>query len=148
MNAFHFGIASIIDSNTGSGLPRAPSATGIGIARRKPARSRVKVFIDYLQRVRDGIGVARTVLRKRRELNKSLRQLNRLDDRMLDDIGLTRGDLIAAGNGQMDLEQLEHKRILNRGSSRVVLRNIPSEGRLPANAGALNEAVFARAKCA
>jgi uncharacterized protein YjiS (DUF1127 family) len=148
MNTFQFGVASIIDSNTGYGLPHSTVETVTPAGRSVSGRSRSRRISDYLVRVRSGISAARIVLRQRRELKKSLRQIGLLSDRMLEDIGLTRGDVIAAQNGLMDRQQLEEQRILNRGDGRVLLHEASGAPSDLEDRKAVNEALFARAKCA
>lgn len=148
MNAFQFGIASIIDSNTGYGLPHGMAQSVVPAGGNGSGRNRSKIFFDYLLRVRSGISAARIVLRERRELRKSLRQLNHLSDRMLEDIGLTRGDIIAANSGLMDRQQLEEQRILNRGEGHALLRQAAGRAADLEDRKAVNEAEFAGAKCA
>jgi len=148
MSIFQFGIASIIDSNTGYGLPHGQAETVIAAGGQSSGRSRSRKILDYLLRLGSGVSAARFVLQRRRELKQSLRQLNRLSDRMLEDIGLTRGDIIAAQNGLLDRQQLENQRILNRGEGRILLREASAAASDLEDRKAVNEAVFARVKCA
>ena len=148
MKAIQFAMESILDASTGYGLPH--SSAGITSAAKAPhsRRSLARKMVNYLERLRSGIGVAVFVLRKRRELKRDLRELSSLNDRMLEDIGLTRGDILAAENGYLDREQLEQQRIHNRDKRRILPRKaISSSGRI-AGRTALNDAVFARARCA
>jgi len=148
MSTFQFGIASIIDSNTGYGLPHSLSRNVVAASSRGQGRSLSKTVFDYLLRVRSGLSAARIVLRKRRELNRSLRQLSLLNDHMLEDIGLSRGDIIAAQKGLLDRRQLENQRILNRGDGQALLREASRGASDLEDRKAVNEAVYAKAKCA
>jgi uncharacterized protein YjiS (DUF1127 family) len=148
MSIFQFGIASIIDSNTGYGLPHGLKQAVIPAARQGSGRGLSKTIFDYLLRIRSGISAARIVLRKRRELRKSLRQLSLLNDHILEDIGLTRGDIIAAQKGLLDRRQLENQRILNRGEGQALLRAAARGASDLEDRKAVNEAVYAKAKCA
>jgi uncharacterized protein YjiS (DUF1127 family) len=98
--------------------------------------------------VRTGISVARILLRKRRALKRNLRPLSQLNDHLLEDIGLSRADVLAAESGMIDVAELEARRIYNRGNKRINLRQSTGTGRNRETRNAFNEAVFARAKCA
>ncbi len=148
MSIFQFGIASIIDSNTGYGLPHGLKQSVVPVGSQGSGRSLSKTIFDYLLRIRSGISAARIVLRKRRELKRSLRQLSLLNDHMLEDIGLTRGDIIAAQKGLLDRRQLESQRILNRGDGQALLRAAARSASDLDDRKAVNEAVYAKAKCA
>jgi uncharacterized protein YjiS (DUF1127 family) len=148
MKLLQFSIASIVDVNTGSGFPlitgRAEKVADIKGSR----RTLTSKLVNYLQRVRTGISVARIVLRKRRALKRSLQPLSQLNDHLLEDIGFSRGDILAAESGLIDLAELESQRIRNLGKRRVNLRHGTATVDNPATRNAFNEAVFARAKCA
>jgi len=129
MRLLQYGIASIVDVNTGNGLPlatgrgeRAPAAQGSGAAL-------TSKLANYLQRVRTGISVARILLRKRRALKRNLRPLSQLNDHLLEDIGLSRADVLAAESGMIDVAELEARRIYNRGNKRINLRQSTGTGR-------------------
>jgi uncharacterized protein YjiS (DUF1127 family) len=98
--------------------------------------------------VRTGISVARIVLRERRARQRSLRPISRLSDHLLEDIGLSRGDVLAAELGQIDLAELESRRLENRRISSAGKLHGSNVGKIPEIGNAFNEAVFARAKCA
>jgi uncharacterized protein YjiS (DUF1127 family) len=87
--------------------------------------------------------------RERQAEKRSLRLLSGLNDHILDDIGITRGDVIALQMGQIDLHQLEAQRsrmsvATHRQHATAVVGRVGDRVRR----NALNEAVFARAKCA
>ena len=148
MKAIQFAIASIVDSNTGFGLPIGSSQIDYAAAEADSRRIRSRKFVNYLQRIRSGITAARYVLRKRRELKRGLRQLSNLNDRLLDDVGFTRGDIIAAQSGLLDQAQLERLRIGNRDKKRIPQSRVFTADRHSNLRDAANEAVFAKARCA
>ena len=147
MKPFTFAIASIIDSHTGFGLPHE---TRIDYERidRDTRRHRASRFINGLIQVRSFFNLLSYHLRKRRELNRSLRELGALNERMLDDIGFTRGDILAAQSGRLDRQELEQRRVENRGTKRIQFRETVTTGKNTSPREAFNDAVFARAKCA
>jgi len=148
MKLFHYAVASIVDVNTGNGLPLV-SGRAEKIADYQGSRPRLAgILVNYLQRVRTGISVANIVLRKRRALKRSLQPLSQLSDHLLEDIGLSRADVVAAENGQIDVAELESRRIQNRGNKRINLRQGTATADNPETRNAFNDAVFARAKCA
>jgi len=148
MKLLQYAIASIVDVNTGNGLPLAIGHGEKSTVTPAPRRTLASKLANYLQRVRTGISVARIVLRKRRALQRSLQPLSQIGDHLLEDIGLTRADLLAAESGQIDIAELEARRIYNRGNKRINLRQSTGTGKNPETRNAFNEAVFARAKCA
>lgn len=148
MKLFHYAIASIVDVNTGNGLPLTTGRAekvAVGQVSRPALSARIA---NYLQRVRSGISAARIILRKRRAQKHSLRQLRELDGHLLEDIGLSRADILAAEMGMIDAAELESRRIENRGNKRINLRQGLGTAENAETRHALNEAVFARAKCA
>ena len=147
MKLFQFAIASIVDVNTGNGLPLAIGQGEKFTARPGSRRTLGRTLVDYLERVGSGISVARIVLGKRRALKRSLQSLSQLSDHLLEDIGLSRGDVMAAELRQIDLAQLESRRVDNRGNDRAGLRR-SNIRKISQTGNALNEALFARAKCA
>ena len=148
MKTFQFAIASIVDTNTGQGLPKNTLDTDRVAANSRPRRSAFKTLVDYLVRIRSGITVARIVLQKRRKLKQGLRQLGELNDRMLEDIGLTRADIIAAAHGDIDRVQRQAQRVRNQDIKRIPTLNPSVIAGKPVQREALNDAVFAKTRCA
>ena len=151
MNLFQFAVASVIDAHTGYASTAhnnqhrsaaVQSATAAGSQLAFGAK-----LVNYLQRVRSGLSAARIILRKQRALRRSLNSLRKLDDRLLEDIGFSRADIIAAESGNIDQAALELRRINNRDTRRINLqgavRSRPAELRKAAN-----DAVYDRVKCA
>ena len=148
MKLFQYAIASIVDVNTGNGLPLTTGRAEKVAAKQVSGPSVIGKIANYLQRVRSGISVARIVLRKRRAQQRSLRQLSQLDSHLLEDIGLSRADIVAAEIGLIDVAELGSRRIENRGNKRINLRQGTGTTDNVETRNAFNEAVFARAKCA
>ena len=148
MNTFQFAIASIVDTNTGHGLPKNTVENDRAATNSRPRRSAFRSLADTLVRIRSGITVARIVLRKRRKLKQGLRQLGELNDRMLEDIGLTRGDIIAAANGDIDRVQQQARRVRNQDIKPVATLKATMIAGKPVQREALNDAAFVKARCA
>ena len=148
MNDFQFAIASIVDTNTGYGLPKSKLDSGREISTTRTRHTALRTFVDYLQRIRSGITAARIVLRKRRKLKQGMRQLALLNDHMLEDIGLTRGDVIAAQNGEIDQAQLQTRRVRNRDIKLIATPRAAGISSKPVKGEAVNDAVFENRRCA
>lgn len=148
MKLLQFAIASMVDANTGNGLVQGTGRIDYAAAEHAARRIRSRSFIDFLRQIGNGINAARAALRERRAQQRNLHSLSRLNDYLLDDIGFSRGDILAAEYGQIDLAQLESRRASNRGSGQIQLINRIAVADNLETGSALNEAVFARAKCA
>ena len=148
MKAFQFGIASIVDTNTGYGLPHNAGVINYAAADGKVRELRSSSFRNYLQRVRSGVSAALHVMRERRELKRSLRHLSALNDHMLEDIGLTRSDILAAESGHLDSAELELQRTQNHDSIRIPQLNLVEVEVNGSKLIAANEAIYTPAKCA
>ena len=147
MKLFQFAIASIVDVNTGSGLPLAIGQDKKFAASLGSRPTLGRTLVDYMERLRSGISVARVVLRKRRELKRSLQPISQLSDHLLEDIGMSRGDVQAAEMGEIDLAELKSRHINNQDTRLPGLRG-SNIRKIPENGDALNEEVFAGARCA
>ena len=148
MNYFHFAIASIVDANTGHGLLHKTGRTDYAAAAQHGRKIRAKSIVTLFGQVKNRLSTAIASIRDHRVQRSDLHHLARLNDHILEDIGISRGDVIAGQMGQIDLRQLEARRDKNRSATRlhpaVTTRSVGNTVRR----NALNEAVFARAKCA
>ena len=148
MNLFQFAVASIVDANTGQGLSHRGGQIDYAAAERNGRSIRAKSVIAVLQRIRQGVSSTFAGLGEYRARQQGIQQLARLDNHSLEDIGFTRGDIIALQTGQIDLQQLEARRTSNLDTNRVRSRTRYHAGRVTELRSASNEAVFASAKCA
>ena len=143
MKTLQFGIASIVDSNTGHGLPH----TGGGIdysaaantAHHIPARSTTTLA----QRIGARVTTAMRALRERREHQRGIRQLASLDDHMLEDIGFSRADI-----SDTQMSQLAAQRREPESTDRLTLSKVETGNQIPITDKAINEALYTPAKCA
>jgi uncharacterized protein YjiS (DUF1127 family) len=98
--------------------------------------------------IKGRLATAIASIRARHAEKRKIRSLAALNDHILEDIGITRGDVIALQLGQIDLQQLEAQRSVNRAATHTqqgaAIRHVGDT----VQTNALNEAVFARAKCA
>ena len=67
---------------------------------------------------------------------------------MLEDIGLTRGDIIAAANGEIDRVQEQARRVRNQDIKPVATLKATMIAGKPVQREALNDAAFVKARCA
>lgn len=148
MKTLQFAIASVLDASLGqSPVQHSVAADHLAIDPNIKQR-RSRNLRNYLQGLRRSVIAVVAGLRKRRKLKQNLRQLGPLSDRQLDDIGFTRGDIIAAENGYLNMAQLELQRSRNRDIQPIFARNkIVTTGNIN-SVTAQNDAAYARARCA
>lgn len=148
MNTFQFAIASIVDANTGNGLVHDGGKIDYAAAASRGNRIRAKTIITLIGLIKQRFSSAIASIRERQAEKRRLRQLARLSDHILEDIGISRGDVVALQLDQIDFGQLETRRDRNRSAARLhpvaTTRGIDNRVRRDA----FNEAVFAKAKCA
>jgi uncharacterized protein YjiS (DUF1127 family) len=148
MKALQFGIASIVDSNTGHGLVHTGGRIDYGTAENDAHRIRSKTVTTLAQRIGKRVVAVLQTLRERRAQQRDIQQLARLNDHLLDDIGFSRGDISAAQSGQINLEQLAAGRRESQDSKRLQLRQVQTESQILVTDIAINEALYTRANCA
>jgi len=148
MKTLQFGIASIVDSNTGNGLPHSGGHIDYAVAEQYAQHIRSKTVTTLAQRIGAKITTAIRILRELREHKRNIQQLVGLNDRMLEDIGLKRGDVNAAQLGQIDLQQLMARQHEPNHGKRLQLRSIKTSNHNPVIDNASNEALYTGAKCA
>lgn len=106
MKLFTYAIASIVDANTGHGLPASRSFINPQAAVRRAHLIRSNSVHDLFTAIRAVIGTWIGRLEARAQQRRELKQLKAMSDRLLDDIGLTRGDLIAVELGSTTLAEI------------------------------------------
>ncbi len=148
MNYFQFAIASIVDANTGNGLVHNGNRIDYAAATSHGREIRSKSIVALLGLVKHRLSKAIASIRERQAGRRNLHRLAELNDHMLEDIGISRGDVTALQMGRIDLHQFEARRAKNRSTTRFhkvrTIRSVDNTFRR----NALNEAAFARAKCA
>ena len=112
----HLAIASIVDANTAHGLPQNSPEIDYQVVCHRAHVIRSRSFTYALGRIGKTIVDRLKARYGSREQRRNMNSLSRLNDHMLDDIGLVRGDIIAAQTGQISLAQLEAQRTKDRGN--------------------------------
>ena len=147
MNTFQFAIASVVDANTGQGLPKVAGQIDYGVLTRHGREIRAKSLLEMLRTIGSRISSISARFTEYRRQRRAIRDLAALNDHLLEDMGFHRGDIIALQMGLVDLDELRERNESRRHSpesteiqvSRVMTGEFEQ---------AVNEAVFARAKCA
>jgi uncharacterized protein YjiS (DUF1127 family) len=148
MNHLHFAIASIVDANTGHGLVHNTDKIDYAAAANHGREIRAKSIVALLGQVKRRLSKAIAAIRERHTQKRYLAHLSGLNDHILEDIGISRGDVIALQMGQLDLRQLEARRAENHSATDLLPAAITRSVGSTIGRNAFNEAVFAKAKCA
>jgi uncharacterized protein YjiS (DUF1127 family) len=148
MKSIQFAIASIVDANTGHGLPQNTREIDYQAVSHRAHVIRSRSFTHSLGRIGKAMVDGLKARYKSREQRRSINSLSRLNDHMLDDIGLVRGDIMAAQAGQISLAQLEAQRIIGKGNTRLHSRGTTGVALNLVTTSAANEALYAEVKCA
>ena len=148
MKHFTFAIASIVDANTGFGLSHGGGKIDYRAAEQHARTIRAKSIIALFAAIKQRIGVAVEAYRVRVQAHRNLQTLLNLSDRMLEDIGLTRGDLASVQYGVVTLKQLEvERKALRQVTDQHVTTYIRVE-KLNQAREAVNQELYAEEKCA
>jgi len=110
MKHFQFAIASIVDANTGYGLPHGGGKVGYEAEEKRARALRSRSVHDFFSAIGSSIRDILADYRERSRQRRAIDELSRLNDHYLDDIGLTRGDIAAVRLGQTSLEALDSDR--------------------------------------
>lgn len=148
MKTLQFGIASIVDSNTGHGLPHPGGGIDYSAAENTAHHLPARSVTTLAQRIGARVTTAMRALRERREQHSGIQQLARLDDHMLEDIGFSRADISATQTSQLDLGQLAAQRREQESMDRLTLRKVETGSQIPVTDKAINAALYTPAKCA
>jgi len=148
MKLIQLGIASIVDANTGSVFPHTAGGIDYAAAETHAHSIRARSVSTYLRRIGENISSGLQAFYQRRKDQRGIERLNGLNNRLLEDIGLTREDVVAAQQGQIDLSQLQARRYRGSSSAVVPLRNVAGTHGKADKYSAINDASYARAKCA
>ena len=148
MKLLQFGVASIIDANTGNGLVHNEGRIDYAAAAQHGRTIRAKSIIALYSLIRKNLENAISRYRERANQRRQLVALAQLDDHLLKDIGLTRGDIIAVELGQMTLDQLDAQRRNNFQDELPNLAIVDHIGQQSLELDAVNEAIYKEAKCA
>jgi len=148
MKNFPFAIASIVDANTGFGFSHGGRKSDYRVAERHGRTIRAKSIIALFGAIKQRIGVAVEAYRVRAHARRNLQTLLNRSDRLLKDIGLTRGDLASVQRGVVTLKQLDAER---KASHQVAGQHVTTSTRVEKvnqEREAVNQELYAEAKCA
>jgi uncharacterized protein YjiS (DUF1127 family) len=148
MSLIQFAVASIVDANTGNGLVHNEGRIDYAAAAQRGRTIRSKSIIALYSLIKDNLGNAFSNYRERAAQRRQLVTLAQLDDHLLKDIGLSRGDVIAVELGQVTLEQLDAQRRSGSQDKLPDLTTVDQIGQQSLQLDAVNEAVYIEAKCA
>jgi uncharacterized protein YjiS (DUF1127 family) len=148
MKHLPFAIASIVNANTEFGLSYGDGKIDYRAAEQHARAIRTKSIIALFAAIKQRIGIAVEAYRVRVQARRDLQTLLNLSDRMLKDIGLTRGDLASVPCGavipkQLDAECKASRQVADQhvtASTRIEKVNQAQE--------AVNQELYAEAKCA
>ena len=145
MKLLQFAVASLVDANTGHGLSHNGGRIDYTAAIQSERTIRAKSIIGL---IKDKLGNAISNYRERALNRRQLVALTQLDDHLLKDIGLSRGDVFAVELGQVTLEQLDAQRRNDYQDELPGLTTVDQIGQQSLQLDAVNEAVYNEAKCA
>jgi len=148
MKLFQFAVASIVDANTGNGLVHTGGRIDYAAAEHRGRAIRAKTVTTLISLIKGQISNAIATYKVRARQRRELSQLSRLDDRLLKDIGLTQGDLIAVELGHTTLAELAP---LRRAGSVAETLNLTVPNQMNAQdlaINAVNETYYVEQKCA
>jgi len=148
MKLFQFAVASIVDANTGNGLVHAGGRVDYTAAADHGRAIRAKTVAALIGLIKSRISNAISTYKERARQRSGLSELSRLDDRLLKDIGLTRGDLIAVELGQTTLAELAPLRGVDNVAETLKLTVANQINEQDQDIYAVNETDYVEQKCA
>lgn len=148
MKLIQFAVASIVDANTGNGLAHNEGRIDYAAAAQHGRNIRAKSIIALYSLIKEKLRNAISSYRERAIRRHQFVALTQLDDHLLKDIGLSRGDVIAVELGQMTLEQLDAQRRNNFRDELPALQAVDQIGQQSLQLDAVNEAAYNEVKCA
>ena len=148
MKLLQLAVASIVDANTGYGLANNGGRIDYPAQAQHGRSIRAKSISALYELVKEQLGKAISGYRVQLKQRRRLVVLGQLNDHLLRDIGLSRGDLIAAELSLVTLQQLDAKRRNGKQEDLAELTTAVRVDRKTLHQSAINEAVYAEAKCA
>ena len=146
MKHFTFAIASIVNANTGFGPSHGGGKIDYRAAEQYGRAIRAKSIITLFAAIKQRIGVAIEAYKVRVQARRDLQTLLNLNDRMLEDIGLTRGDLASVQHGVVTLQQLDAERMALRQVTDQHVTTSIRIGKVNQAQEAVNQELYAEAK--
>ena len=148
MKLFTFAIASIVDANTGYGLSADHRSNDIGTADKRGSEIRSRSILDLFSAIKTRFEPFLDGYRARARERRDLADLMRLNDRMLRDIGIQRGDLLAVKMGGLSLQELHRRHEAERQARLEAIDDSIQITRVDIREEAANARRFENQKCA
>jgi len=148
MKLLQFAVASIVDANTGYGLVHSGGRIDYPAAERHGRTIRARTIASLVNLIKDRVSNAISTHSARALQRRGLAELGRLDDRLLKDIGLTRGDLVAVELGHTTLAELAPLRRASKVDKTLNLTVPEQVTEQVQDINAVNEAYYADKKYA
>jgi len=148
MNMFQFAIASIVDANTGNGLVYGSGNLDYAAAERNGRKIRAKSIADLFAAIESRLSEAVARYRASAKQRRDLRTLMSLNDHLLDDIGLSRGDLHSVRLGAVTMDELNASYRSARRPSPAKQNEFSASNQVNRELDAINEQFFDIRKCA
>ena len=148
MKLLQFAVASVVDANTGYDLLHNAGSIDYAAEAQRGRAIRSKSIVAVYRLVKDQLGSIISNYRARAKKQRQIAALARLDDNLLKDIGLTRGDVFALKMGQVTLKQLDAQRHEVHQNALPGLHSTTRVGQQTLQLDAVNEAVYTEQKSA
>lgn len=148
MSILQLSIASIVDANTGNGLVHGSASRDYAADERHGLKIRAKSIANLFAAIKSSLAAAIERYRIATRQRRDLRSLMSLNDHLLEDIGIHRGDLHAAELGISSLDELSISKLLTDGDSSTKLKEIKASRPVNQGIDAINEQFFEQKKCA
>jgi uncharacterized protein YjiS (DUF1127 family) len=148
MNMFQFAVASIVDVNTGNGLIHVSGPRDYAAAENHGRKIRSQSIIELFAQIKSAINGVFKRYQARLEQRRNLRNLLALNDHLLEDIGLHRGDLAAVQLGVISLDELKASHRSGDQAELKKLEYVAAPDRISRNLAASNAQLFEQRKCA
>lgn len=148
MKLLQFAVASIVDANTGNGLVHGGGRIDYAAAEQRGRAIRANTVAALISLIRGQISNAISTYKERARQRRGLSELSRLDDRLLKDIGITRGDLVTVELGHTTLAELSPLHRTDKVTETLNLA-VPNQTiESDQDIDAVNETYFVEQKCA
>ncbi len=149
MKLLQLAIAAVVDANTEAGLARnLKRFHDAADAEERARKLRARQSVGTASKLGHWVHARLERYRQQAAYRRELRQLLQLDDRLLKDVGLTRGDLVSVQLGATTLEELNAQRESRRRVRSLDPVSSLNDGQPVGWVKAPDAAAAAAAKCA
>ena len=150
MKLLNLAISSIVDANTGNGLNRHfvdQYGSGHSSLHTQAHKIRSRSVLDLIVKIKVGIQAYVEDSKTRAIDRQATKEVLALSDSMLEDIGLTRDNLIELRNGSISLEMLDVRRDQKANERKLLLASNGVDSHIQEIESA-NQASYEIKKCA